>query len=97
MALWALITSRSLVWASPKQLDLSRNFGAVADKLSSATSVGIFLRAFGHASVAMALFSVVVEIFGPLCTWDLTEYLVINQRVIECRARADGSQFSTLH
>jgi len=46
------------------QVDLAGNFGAVADKLTSANSVDTFLRSFGHASVALAGFLLLVQVFG---------------------------------
>lgn len=46
------------------QADLAKDFGAVADKLSSASGVDTFLRSFGHASVALAFFLLCVQLFG---------------------------------
>jgi hypothetical protein len=46
------------------QADLAKDFGAVADKLPSASSVDTFLRSFGHASVALAVFLLIVQLFA---------------------------------
>jgi hypothetical protein len=63
--LWGLLVLIA-VWMgrARTEVDLAQDFGAVSDKLPSATSVGIFLRAFGHVSVAMAFFTVAVELFA---------------------------------
>ncbi|AME28571.1 hypothetical protein [Burkholderia sp. PAMC 26561] len=63
--LWGLLVLIAIWFGRARtQVDLARDFGAVSDKLPSATSTGIFLRSFGHVSVAMAFFMVAVELFA---------------------------------
>ncbi|WP_124492020.1 hypothetical protein [Burkholderia stagnalis] len=63
--LWGLLVIIAIWFGRAKtQVDLAHVFGAVSDKLPSATNVGVFLRSFGHVSVAMAIFMLFAEIFA---------------------------------
>ncbi|WP_157647987.1 hypothetical protein [Burkholderia ubonensis] len=63
--LWGLLVIIAIWFGRARtQADLAQVFGAVSDKLPSATNVGVFLRAFGHVSVAMAIFMLAAETFA---------------------------------
>ncbi|MFX1736896.1 hypothetical protein PXJ20_11955 [Paraburkholderia sp. A1RI_3L] len=60
--LWGLLILIAIWFGRARtQTDLAVTFGAVSDKLPSAYNVGVFLRAFGHVSLAMAVVMLLAE------------------------------------
>ncbi|WP_321787978.1 hypothetical protein [Burkholderia pyrrocinia] len=60
--LWGLLVLVAIWFGRARtQIDLATTFGAVSDKLPSASNVGVFLRAFGHVSLAMAAVVLLAE------------------------------------
>ncbi|MCA8241796.1 hypothetical protein [Burkholderia sp. AU32262] len=60
--LWGLLVLVAIWFGRARtQTDLATIFGAVSDKLPLASNVGVFLRAFGHVSLAMAVVMLLAE------------------------------------